>query len=303
MKGLAVALLVVLTGCATSKGNERAAQHSADQIRMVAIQKEAQRDLATKQAQANAALYEALARVAESNPDHAPSVAVALAVIGVSGGQSGDDSDNRVVTLQQQRNDALEWTKALAPTVGNLVSGLGVAAINANVQKNMSDNNRDIMLGDQQQNAQIVEAVASLGSTAVANAGVSVGGNYYDLQDSASVDQSTNSSVSTWTETTTETSTDSSTDNSQVYDASEDGFIVNGNYDYTYADDNAALTFGGEKTDIGSVVEYLQGLGQPYSLTLDGAVIAASSEGEGETVTIDCSKPMFSPAPPECTGG
>ena len=304
---------VIIAGCATSKGNERAAQHNADQIRMVAIQKEAQRDLATKQAQANAALYEALARVAESNPDHAPSVAVALAVIGVSGGQSGEGSDDRIVTLQQQRNDALEWTKALAPTVGNLVSGLGIAAINANVQKNMSDNNRDIMLGDQKQNAQIVEAVAGLGSTAVANAGMSVGGNYYDLQDEAVVDQSTNSSVSTWTETntetstTTETSTDSSTDNSQVYDASEDGFLINGNYDYTYdyayADDNAVLTFGGQETDIGSVVEYLQGLGQPYSLTLDGAVIAASSEGEGETVTIDCSKPMFSPAPPECTGG
>jgi len=98
---------VILAGCATSKGNERAAQHGADQIRMVAIQKEAQRDLATKQAQANAALYEALARVAESNPDHAPSVAVALAVIGVSGGQSSDDSDDRIVTLQQQQNTAL----------------------------------------------------------------------------------------------------------------------------------------------------------------------------------------------------
>ena len=303
MKLLVVAVLAVLTGCATERGNQRVAQHSADQIRMVAIQKEAQRDLATKQAQANAALYEALARVAESNPDHAPSVAVALAVIGVSGGKSGEGGDDRIVTLQQQRNDALEWTKALAPTVGNLVSGLGVAAINASVTKNAQNANRDIMLGDQQQNARIVESVAGLGRVAVDNAGVSVGGSYYDLQDSASVDQSTNSSVSTWTETTTETSTDSSIDNSQTYDAAEDGFIVNGNYDYTYADDNAALTFGGEKTDIGSVVEYLQGLGQPYSLTLDGAVIAASSEGEGETVTIDCSTPQFSPARPECTGG
>ena len=300
----------ILAGCATSKGNERVAQHGADQIRMVAIQKEAQRDLATKQAQANAALYEALARVAESNPDHAPSVAVALAVIGVSGGQSRDDSDNRVVTLQQQQNTALEWTKALAPTVSGLVTGLGVAAINADVQKNVSDNNRDVMIGDQQQNARIVEAVAGLGTAAANSVGVSVAGNYITATDQAVIDQSvntteTNSTVATTTNTTESTTTTESTntttlDTSTTYDATDEGFIVNGNYDYNFTADST-VSYGGQETTLGGILQYLQGLGQPYSLTIDGEIVAQSAEGEGDVVTVDCSGPLFSPLPPQCT--
>jgi hypothetical protein len=300
VRGLAVVavslpILLFSTGCATDLGNQRHAQHGADQVRMIAIQREARAQEKEAQAEANEKLFEALARVAESNPDHAPSVAVALAVIGVRGADSvGGDAPT--VTLQQQRNEALEWTKALVPTVGGLVTGLGVAAINAEVQKNASDNNRDILLGDQAADRGIVEAVANLGTSAVNNAGLSVGGSYYDMQDSASVDNSTTSSMDTITTTTNETSLDTST----TYDASEDGFIVNGNYDYQFLDDGATVTYGGEQTNLGSIVEYLQGLGQPYSLTLDGEVYASSSEGEGEAVTIDCTQAMFSPKPPEC---
>ena len=298
MRLLAVALLAVLTGCATSKGNERHAQHGADQIKMIAIQREARLQEKQAEAGANEKLYEALARVAESNPAHAPSVAVALAVIGVRGA-SDNGSDAPTVTLQRQTDTGLEWAKALAPTVGNLVSGLGIAAINAETQRNQSDNNRDIMLGDQQQNARIVEAVANLGSTAVANSGMSVGGSYYDLQDQAYVDNSTTTSTDSSTTTTTETSLDTGT----TYDASDDGFLVNGSYDYQFLDDGATVTYAGQETSLGSIIEYLQGLGQPYSLTLDGEVYSSSDEGEGETITIDCNAPMFSPAPPECNGG
>ena len=71
-----IAVAVFLAGCATEKGNVRAAQHGADQIRMIAVQREARLKEEQAQAAANEKLYEALARVAESNPDHAPSVAV-----------------------------------------------------------------------------------------------------------------------------------------------------------------------------------------------------------------------------------
>jgi hypothetical protein len=237
MKLLALASLVVLTGCATELGNTRHAQHGADQIRMIAVQREARVQEAQAQAEATAELVRALAEVAKAAPEQAGSVAVALAVIGVRGNNS-DTNDAPTVALQKQRSEALEWTKALAPTVGNLVSGLGVAAINANVQKNASDNNRDVMLGDQQQNARIVEAVAGLGSTAVANSGMSVGGSYYDLQDQAVVDQSQHTSMDTISTTTNTTSADTST----IYDASEDGFLVNGGYDYQWIDDGATYS-------------------------------------------------------------
>ena len=289
----------VLAGCATSKGNERAAQHGADQIRMVAIQKEAQRDVATKQAQANAALYEALARVAESNPDHAPSVAVALAVIGVSGGQSGDDSDNRIVTLQQQQNTALEWTKALAPTVGGLVTGLGVAAINADVAKTQSDNSRRIQESSNATSASIVDAVASVGIANADRVGVQVGGDYITATDQAVIDQSVNT-----TTTSTTSSVSNSTEVSDSYNSTEtnttttDTTTTTSTYD-TAITSTTSLTYGGTEMTLGSLVEYLQGLGSPYSLTVGGEVVASSTSGEGETVTVDCQF-MFSPQHPDC---
>ena len=274
MKLLAVAVLVVLTGCATSKGNDRHAQHANDQVRIVAVQREAMVQEAKAEASTQLALMEALARVAEANPEEASSVAVALAVIGTRSSQQ-DKSNTPVIGLQKQSNEALEWTKALAPTVGGLITGVGIAAINAETQRNASDNNRDILLGDQVADRGIVEAVAGLGSVAAAQTGIEVSGDYYDMEDSASVDNSTTTTTSQDTTTTTETSLDTST---------------------TYEE----VTYAGQPTTLGSIVEYLQGLGQPYSLTLDGEVYSSSDEGEGETITIDCGAPQFSPAPPEC---
>ena len=196
---------------------------------MVAVQREARIKEQEAQAREKVALVEALAEVAKANPDHAPSVAVALAVIGVQGKQSAAN-DAPIIGLQQQSNEALEWTKALAPTVGTLVSGLGVAAINASVTKNAQDANREIMLGDQQTNARIVEAVAGLGVAGVENSGMSVGGDFYDLQDQAIVDQSTYSHTSQ--DTTTTTTSTQTYDSSETYDATDDGFIVNGAYHY-----------------------------------------------------------------------
>ena len=220
MKLVAVALLAVLTGCATERGNIRHAQHSADQIKMVAVQREARLQEKQAQAVANEKLYEALARVAESNPSNGPAVAVALAVIGVRG--AGDNgSDAPTVTLQQQQNEALEWTKALVPTVGGLVTGLGVAAINAEVQKNASDNNRDILLGDQAADRGIVEAVAGLGTAAANSVGTEVGGDFYQMSDSASVNNSVTETTSQDTTTTTTTSTTVSLNTTLNYDGSE----------------------------------------------------------------------------------
>ena len=73
-----VLAISVLTGCATQKGNDRHAQHAADQIRMVAIQREARVQEAEAEAESNTALVQALAEVARANPDHAPAVTVAL---------------------------------------------------------------------------------------------------------------------------------------------------------------------------------------------------------------------------------
>jgi hypothetical protein len=207
----------------------------------------------------NAALVDALARVAEANPEQAPSVSVALAVIGVRGA-SDNGGDAPTVTLQQQKNEALEWTKALVPTVGGLVTGLGVAAINAEVQKNASDNNRDILLGDQAADRGIVEAVAGLGTAAANSVGTEVAGDFYQMSDSASVD---NSTVTTTSEDTTTTNTTSTT-----------------------VSLNTTLNYEGSEVTLSDLISSLNAAGASYSIDLNNDGIP---EVSGGTDTADVS--------------
>jgi hypothetical protein len=244
---------------------------------MIAVQREAMVQEAEAESKTQQALVEALAEVARANPDHAPAVTVALAVIGVRGSE-GDGSDAPILSLQQQRNEALEWTKALAPTVGGLITGVGIAAINAETQRNASDNNREILLGDQASDLGIVQAVAGLGTAAASGVGIQAGGDVYQIQDQGSVDQSVNTADSNNTTTTSEaTST------------------------FTLA---TTLNYEGSGITLADLITQLQNAGATYSIDLDGDGTPDVEGGDGETptVVINCDEPQFSPTPPECYG-
>jgi len=287
MRLLAIASIAVLAGCATEKGNMRHSQHGADQVRIVAVQREAMVQEAKAESLTQQALVDALARVAEANPQHAPSVAVALAVIGVRGSQD-KPSNTPIVSLQRPTNEALEWTKALAPTVGGLITGVGIAAINAETQRNASDNNKDILMGDQKNDLGIVSAVAGLGQTAISQAGVSVGGDYLQVSDNGSIDQSTNTD-SSQNQTVTaqgDLNTGSQTDDS--FNSSAMGVA------------DTPATYLGTTGTVQELVDYLANFGVPYTLTLNGAVVASSTTGTGTPITIDCNNTMFSPRPAQC---
>jgi hypothetical protein len=280
---LAVALIAVITGCATEKGNVRQAEHNASQVRMIAVQREAMEQEALLESQERAALYQAISNVAATNPEHSPAALVALAVIGVR--DSEESTDAPLVSLQRQQNDALEWTKALAPTVGGLITGVGIAAINAETQRNASDNNRDILLGDQTADTKIVQAVAGLGSVAATQTGIEVGGDYYDLEDSASVDNSTTTSTSSDT-TSTDTATTSTTTTTTT------SFSL-----------DTTLSYAGQAMTLAALIEQLKGAGATYSIDLDGDGTPDASGGDGTTptVAITCEGPQFSPKPPQCS--
>ena len=287
MRVLALATVLAVTGCATEKGNVRHAQHASDQVRIVAVQREAMVQEAKAEADTQQALVEALARVAEANPQEASSVAVALAVMGVRDSQ-GKSSNTPIVSLQRPTNEALEWTKALAPTIGGLVTGVGIAAINAETQRNASDNNRDILLGDQAADRGIVEAVAGLGGIAAAQTGISVGGDYLQVSDNGSIDQST------------------TTDNSENQAVTAQGDLNTGSQTDDSFNSSAMgvadtpATYLGTTGTVKELIDYLANFGVPYTLTLNGAVVASSTTGTGTPITIDCNSTMFSPRPAQC---
>ena len=230
LTSLVVALVALLyTGCATELGNHRHAQHAKDQITMVSVQREARVREAQADAQGTTAIAEALAEVARANPDNANAVAVALAVIGVRSQESEPNAPT--VTLQRMENSALEWTKALVPTVGNIVTGVGIAAINADVTKRQSDNMRDIQINeDNVDQAQyevlgnVASSVASFGTAAVQSSG----GNTtttttYTASDEATLDLSTTTSGDTISgDTNTDSYNTSGDTNTDSYNTSGD---------------------------------------------------------------------------------
>ena len=277
MKFFAVVLSAIgLIGC--SSVEERDA-HMQNQIRMVQVQKEADSKLAIAEANAKVALYEALADVARSNPSQASAVVVAMAVQGV--GQESEAGDNRVVPLQPLQNEGLEYAKVFAGPAMNLVSGLGVAYINADVAKRQSDNAAAVQINDALQDSAIVSAVAGLGTAAANSTGITVGGDYLQASDSASISQDQISTVATTTTTTTETTQTSSTS--------------------TVTDSYNTVTYEGQEFSLPNLLAYLQGTGLAYNLTIGDTVYTIGDDGEA--IEINCAEPQFSPAPPECVGG
>lgn len=289
-KALAVCLAVSVSGCTSlekQQSNEQA------QIEMIRMQREANVREENAETQEKAALYQAIAQIASTNPEHSPAALVALTAISMSATE--EDADAPIVGLRAQQNEALLWTQALAPTVGGLITGLGVAAINADVAKTQSNNSRDIQIHDASTDAQIISSVTDLGIASVGVGGVDVGGDQYIVSDQGIIDNST--SQDTITTTTTTTSSD--------YTANDTGFINTGVNDHTdyIVDLNTTLNYDGDAVSLADLIASLQAAGAAYSISFDGVEVA-SGEGDGTTTTtttIDCSGPQFSPQPPECT--
>lgn len=304
MKKAILLIAALLAGCTSL---EKQQSHERAQVEIVKVQREQIARQASDQAAAQAALYESLARIAAASPETADAAVLAIALVGQ--GASGDQVASTVIPLQAQRNEAIELTKAIAPTLGGVITNVGLAALNASVSKESIRQQSAVQINDRNNDAQIVSAVAGLGRAAVENSGAD-----FTMYGDASVNtgsqqtytDSYNTSSSTWSEssqdTTNTSSQDTTTTTETTYDTSDDGFMVMGAYNYqTGKVEDSTVTYKDQQTTLSGVLEYLQGLGSPYTLTVDGEVLATSSEGEGEPVEVDCSTPQFSPANPACT--
>lgn len=278
MRLLPLLLIPVLSACAST---EEKIAHNEAQIRMIAVQREAQKAEKEAAAEAQKELYRSLLGVAQADPSQAGVVAMALAMQGMQGGGDGQ-SNTPIVALQQQRNEALEWTAALAPVAGSVLSTVGTAIISGNVQKRQIEATRDVQINQANQTANAIAAVADLGATAVANTGDSIGGDLYNLQDS-SIDNSQ-------TTTTTSTST-----------AISDSYNETDNSSSTVNNDYSSVTYEGQEFTLPGLLNYLASTGLAYNIQIGDTVYTV--DGEGEPTEIDCTKPQFSPAPPQCAGG
>jgi len=271
---IAIGSAFFLTACTSIE--ERSA-HMQGQIEIVRVQKDAEAMQKAAEANAKAKLYEALAAVAVANPDQASAVTVALAVQGVS--TQTESGNSPIVPLQPIRNEGLEYAKVFAAPAMNVLSGVGIAAINANVARTQSDNAARVQINDAIQDSNIVEAVASLGQAAANAGGLVVSGDYLQVTDEGTLTQDFS---------TTATS-------NQITDSYNPVTSTTTNNDYS------TVTYEGQEFSLPNLLAYLQGTGLAYNLTIGDTVYTV--DGDGDPQTIDCGVPDFSPTPPVCNGG
>jgi hypothetical protein len=279
MKLFLAAAAVAMIGCTST---EQKQAHNEAQIRMIAVQREAQKAEREAAAEAQKELYRSLLGVAQADPSQSGVVAMALAFQGMQGVNS-EQPRTPLVALQQQPNEALQWAQALAPVAGGVVSTLGTAIVSGNVQKRQIEATRDVQVNQANQTANAIASVAGLGEVAATNAGNTFGGDYYALTDSA-IDNS---------QTTTSTQT-AITDSYNTTDNSDNTNNSVTSYDYS----TSSTTYDGQEFTLPGLLQYLKTTGLAYNLTIGGTVYTV--DGDGDPVTIDCNEPQFSPAPIEC---
>lgn len=204
---LAVAgiLILILGGCTSQEARQA---HQDGQVEIIRTQVDARTQQRIADATARTALYEAMARVAQTNPESSDAIAVALAVSSVREEDGGDSGP--LVQLQAQRNEAVELAKAIAPALITTAGTIGVAAIQGETNRRASDNARMIAIADSAADASIMESVTGMATTGLLAAGTSIGGDYYQAE-TISQDQITET---TTTSTTNETTTISESYNS-----------------------------------------------------------------------------------------
>lgn len=291
-----VFVVAMIAGCTST---EEKAAHNEAQIRIIAVQREAQKAEKEAASEAQKELYRSLLGVAQADPSQAGVVAMALAMQGMQGG-GNEQSSTPIVALQQQPNEALQWAQAIAPVAGGVLSTVGTAIITGNVQKRQIEATRDVQINQANQTANAIAAVAGLGSAAVAGAGDSYSGDYYALANSTIDNSQTTTNTSTATSTTTSTTTNTTSSVTDSYNAidNSDNSTVDNSVSTT-TNDYSSVTYEGQEFTLSSLLEYLRGTGLAYNLTIGDTTY--SVEGDGEPTDVTCNDLTFGGS--SCTTG
>jgi len=277
-----MASAIFLVGCTSlekQQSNERA------QVEIVKVQREAMARDVANQTQAEIAMYESLASIAANSPESSDAIVLAIAM--VANNRSQGEGKSGIIALREQKNEAVELTKALAPTVGGLLTQVGIAALSQKTQREQIRATRDVQVNQANQTASAIDSVATLGGIASSNAGDSItvtDNGFYN----AGEYNTDSGNVSTTSTTTSIADAYNTTDNS-----------VTDNSVMTISTET--VTYAGQEMTLQSLLDFLVSTGKAYELTIGSTVYTV--DGDGEPITIDCGAPDFSPSPPVCNGG
>jgi len=225
----AVVVLLVLTGCTSAEEKQ---EYRKAQVDMVRTQAQSREQIALQREQAQAQMWSAAAEIVKANPESADAFAV---VMGVRVASEDDQQDAPLVTLQREENEALAVVKSVAPALVTTLGQVGIAALQADVNKTQSDNAARVAIADSATDADIMRSVTGMAQTGLARSTTQVSGDYYVAETLDQSSTQTMTETNTTTNTTTETSSETNTEGS--YNASDS---YNDNSDSSSYTDNSS---------------------------------------------------------------
>ena len=271
-----IAVIVLATGCASAeqrvadKGGYRNAQ-----VEAIRVQSEQRTARKTAEQLSQAAMWQSLSEAVKANPESASHFAIVMAVAAASGGGQSGEKEQGMVTLKTEQSDAQAWAKIIAAPVLSTITNVGIAAVNADLQKEISRNStrRDIVESEQD-------------------------GKIYDM---IGVIAENRSSGDTYSVTNGGTVNTGSQDN--------ENYIIGGNveaaddavdevFSFGIPDDNGGDTFD-DGGDSGTDDSEPDG-GDTSGDDTDPDDTDPDDTDPDDTDDINCDEPQFSPVPPEC---
>jgi len=293
MKTIIVGMaLVSFLGCASAEQKMASKQdYRRAQVEAIRVQSESRISRDQVSALEKQAMWNALAEVVKANPEAASNVAIVAAVAAARDGGAGGETTSEGMALIKTERDvtALDWAKVLTGPVLGTVTQVGIAALNTDLQKEISRNNTSVDIVEAEIQGKIYDAVGTMAATPRSTVTVSDSGSYIGGDSSVSTSTETNTTTTTSTTTTTTTDDDIYVINTSAADADNevDDLLSEVDSFGLPDDDDVDVDDGGDddSSDSGS----------------DGSDDGGEDESEEGDETFDCSDPQFSPTPPECS--
>ena len=261
-----IVLAGLMTGCATAEQKMDSRRDYRDaQVEAIRVQSEQRTARETSEQLAEAAMWQSLAEAVKANPDSASHFAIVMAVAAAKTDASGESKTAMTTIKTEQDVTALDWARVLTGPVLGTVTQVGIAALNTDLQKEISRNNTERAITESNNDTRLYDVVSAVASNRDNGSSVS-----YTVSDNAVVNTGEMTETNTTTATTTTTTTTSD----------DDIFVVGTGV--TEADDTVD-TVVAETSSFGLVDE------------------AVADDTTDDTTDTDiCEGPLFSPLPPEC---
>lgn len=293
MKTILVGLaLVSFLGCASAEQKMESKQdYRRAQVEAIKVQSDARISRDQVSALEKQAMWNALAEVVKANPEAASNVAIVAAVAAArDGGEGGQSTSEGMALIKTERDvTALDWAKVLTGPVLGTVTQVGIAALNTDLQKEISRNNTSVDIVEAEIEGKIYDAVGVMASTPRSTVTVSDSASYIGGDSAVSTETNTTTSTTTSTTTTTTTDDDIYVINTSAADADDqvDDLLSEVDSFGLPDDDTVDVDDGSDDSsdDSGS----------------DGSDDGGEEESEEGGEEVDCDSVQFSPAPPECS--